>query len=185
MKDKLTWFYTIDKKIWGEQIEANPYLATLSLMFAALMGAVYGGSEALDGLFEWGSLGNMVICLSILVNIWTINIAESVIASTNWKVASLRILMLFFGIALMYIIGVLMALVVLGIIALWLFLLVLTGVLKASLFPSSSKGTKYTLSDGTEVEKEVGMMGEVSYKEKYGSRRFEETGYNSGEVREI
>ena len=185
MKNKLTWFYTLDKKIWGDNIDTNPYLGTLSLMFAALMGAIFGGAEALNGLFEWGTVGNLIQCISLLVYIWSINVVESVVASANWKVAALRILLLLLGLVLMYLIGVGMALLVIGVVILWLVLVLGTGALKGALSSSSSSGKKYTLEDGTEVEKEVGLLGEVSYKEKYGSRRFEETGYNSGEVREL
>ena len=184
MKNKLTWFYTLDKKFWGDSIDANPYLGTLSLMFAALMGAIYGGAEALNGLFEWGTVGNVVLCIALLVYIWVLNTAESVIASANWKVATLRTLLLLFGFVLMFIIGVVMALVVIGIVILWLVLVVGSSALKAAFAPGGD-GKRYKLEDGTEVEKEVGLLGEVSYKEKYGSRRFEETGYNSGEVREL
>ena len=135
MKNKMTWFYTIDKKIWGDRIETNPYLGTLSLMFAALMGAIYGSAEALNSMFDWGTVGNVVQCISMLVYVWVFNVAESVIASANWKVATLRSLLLLLGFVLMYVIGVVMALVVIGIIILWLALLVITGVLKASIAP--------------------------------------------------
>lgn len=184
MKNKLTWFYTIDKKIWGDHIETNPYLGTLSMMFVALMGAIYGGAEALNGMFDWGTVGNVVQCISMLIYVWIFNVAESVIASVNWKVATLRSLLLFLGFVLMYVIGVVMALVVIGIVILWLVLVIGTGALKTA-FASGGHGKKYKLEDGTEVERKVGLLGDVTYEEKYGSRRFEETGYNSGEVREI
>lgn len=184
MKNKITWFYTLDKKFWGDCIDTNPYLGTLSLMFAALMGAIFGGAEALNGLFEWGTVGNIVQCLSLLVYIWVLNATESVIASSNWKVATQRTLLLLLGLVLMYIIGVVMALLVIGVVILWLILVIGSSALKVALAPSGN-GKRYKLEDGTEVEKEVGLLGEVSYKEKYGSRRFEETGYNSDEVREI
>lgn len=184
MRNKLTWFYTLDKKIWGNSIDSNPYLGTLSLMFAALMGAIFGGAEALNGLFEWCTVGNLVQCVSMLVYIWGLNVAESVVASANWKVATLRTLLLLFGLVLMFVIGVVMALLVIGVVIIWLALVVGSSALKVALTPSGN-GKKYKLEDGTEVEKEVGLLGDVSYKEKSGSRRFEETGYNSGEVREL
>ena len=139
MKDKMTWFYTIEKKIWGNNIETNPYLGTLSMMFVALMGAIYGGAEVLNGMFEWGTVGDIVQCISVLIYVWVFNAAESVIASANWKVATLRILLLLFGFVLMYVIGVVMAMVVIGIIILWLVLMIGTGVLKGTLSSSSSK----------------------------------------------
>lgn len=179
MKKKITWFYTIEKGWWGDKVQSNPYLASLSLMFAALLGALVGGGNTLHSWFNANTQFMLLTALGTVCIIAIYNVGESIIAAQNGKVATLRAIVLLVGTLLAFGIGYLMAVVVLILVALWL------GVtfLSAASSGGSSKGKKYTLDDGTEVVRETGILGEESFREKYGSRRFERT--SGDEVREI
>lgn len=99
--------------------------------------------------------------VGIVVFIWALNVAESIIASANWKVATLRILILTIAFPLMLAVGMVLSLLVL------IFILVIGSVF------GSGKGKKYTLSDGTVIKEEKGMLGETSYREVGGYRTYE------------
>ncbi len=179
MKEKITWFYTIEKDWWGDKVQSNPYFATLSLMFAALLGALTGGGNTLNSWFDWNTEVVLLTSLGVVGLIAVYNVGESILAAQNNKVATLRAIVLLAAMFLAFGVGYLMAVVVLILVALWL------GVtfLSAASSGGSSKGKKYTLDDGTEVVRETGLLGEESFREKYGSRTFERTG--SDEVREV
>jgi hypothetical protein len=159
-----TWFYSLDKKFWKNRIETNPYLATTSLIFTACVGAAAMLSALCTDTFHWKPLGNNVIVVGIVVFIWALNVAESIIASASWKVATLRILILTIAFPLMLAVGVVLSLLVL------IFIMVYVAI--GSVF-ASGKGKKYTLSDGTVIKEEKGMLGETSYREDGGYRTYE------------
>ena len=60
MKEAIAWFYTIDKKLWGDKIETNPYFATLSILFVALVGACSGAGRIFYEWFDWDVATNNV-----------------------------------------------------------------------------------------------------------------------------
>ena len=53
IQDKITFFHALEAKIWEDKVEANPYLATLSILIAAVSGALVGGSDTLRNWFDW------------------------------------------------------------------------------------------------------------------------------------
>lgn len=182
MKKKITWFYTLEKGWWGDKVQSNPYLATISLMFVALLGALTGGGNTLNSWFDWNTEVVLLTTLGVVGLITVYNVGESILAAQNGKVAMLRAVVLLLGMLLAFGVGYLMAVVVLVIVAIWFVFTFLTGALAGA---GSKKGTKYTLDDGTEVVRETGLCGEETFREKYGSRTFERTGYGSDEVKEV
>ena len=68
-KNILNFFYAIDKRLWGEDIYSNRYLASVSLLFVALLGALQGGGTVLNSWFGWDVAMDItaVILSSILI----------------------------------------------------------------------------------------------------------------------
>ncbi len=182
MKEKITWFYTLEKGWWGDKVQSNPYLATISLMFVALLGALTGGGNTLHNWFNTDTQMILLTALGVVCIIAIYNVGESILAAQNGKVATLRAVVLLLGMFLAFGVGYLMAVVVLVIVAIWFVVTFLTGALAGV---GSKKGAKYTLDDGTEVVRETGLFGEESFREKHGSRTFERTSSGSDEVREV
>ena len=150
MKALINWFWTWEKSIWKEKIEANRYFATLSVLFAALVGAcVVGGN-------------------TLLLYVWSLKLAESIMAAEGAAVAVLRALLVTVCLAAAYGIGYLGSIVILVLIALYVSLTVLGAVL-SSIGESPEKGGGYVLEDGTRVKKRTGLFGEASYTSSDGS----------------
>lgn len=76
MKEAIAWFYTIDKKLWGDRIETNPYFATLSILFVALVGACSGAGRIFYEWFDWDVATNNVAMAYLFILIWGVNLCE-------------------------------------------------------------------------------------------------------------
>lgn len=83
MKEAIAWFYTIDKKLWGDKIETNPYFATLSILFVALVGACSGAGRIFYEWFDWDVATNNVAMAYLFILIWGMNLCESIVASES------------------------------------------------------------------------------------------------------
>lgn len=70
-------------KIWGDKVSANKWLLPLSILTAALTGAIFGGGV----LFGQISNFTLVAICGSLIMLWGYNLAESIIASTTPLVA--------------------------------------------------------------------------------------------------
>ena len=53
INDKITFFYTLEESIWNNKVDANKYLATLSILFVAVLGGLAGGGSTLESFFNW------------------------------------------------------------------------------------------------------------------------------------
>lgn len=182
MKEKITWFWAWEKRIWGDKIETNCYLATLSILFAAVMGACLGGGRIFHEWFGWDSAPNVIAVGYLLILILGMNFCETVVASKPGWVILWRSLLVMTCILAAFAIGVIASVVVIFLVTAWL-VLMLIGTLLSGSGGSGSKKKRYTLDDGTEVEKESGLFGSTgTYREVGGSRTFHDEG--GGYVRE-
>lgn len=162
MKALITWFWTWEKSIWKEKIEANRYFATLSVLFAALVGACVGGGNTLHSWFGWELQSSVLAVSGLLLYVWSLNLAESIMAAEGAAVAVLRALLVTVCFAAACGIGYLGSIVILVLIALYVSLTVL-GVVFSSIGDSSKKSSDYVLEDGTRVKKRTGLFGDSSY----------------------
>ena len=87
INDKITFFYTLEESIWNNKVDANRYLATLSILFVAVLGGLAGGGSALESFFNWDTAPSLLAIIASCVFIWGTNVAESIIVSTNPLVA--------------------------------------------------------------------------------------------------
>lgn len=170
LKDKLTLLYRMDKRLWGEKIESNPYFASLSALFLA----IYGGIFAIQSIADSSTLNELSLAgiISPIWGIWVFNIGESIFSTTDIKTPVLRSLLLLLIFPLSFILGVIVVVVVLLIVIIWLAWTIFSAVLGGS---SSSKKT-YKLDDGTEVERNSDLFGSNTYTEKGGTRTFHDAG---------
>lgn len=171
LKDKLTLLYRMDKRLWGDKIESNPYFASLSALFLA----IYGGIFAIQSIADSGTLNELSLAgiISPIWGIWVLNIGESIFATKDVKTPILRSLLLLLIFPLSFVLGGIIVVVVLIIVIIGLALLLMSA---ASSSNSRSKKT-YKLDDGTEVERHSDLLGGTStYTEKGGSRTFHDAG---------
>lgn len=182
MKEKINWFWVWEKRIWKEKINANPYFATLSISYAALVGACVGGGEIFHEWFGWNTDTSYPALGLLLILVWGCNVAESIIASKGTLMAVWRSLLILLCLALAFAVGFIASVVVIILVVAWLALMLVGSLLSGS-GGGGSKKKRYTLDDGTEVEKESGLFGSTgSYREVGGSRTFHDEG--GGYVRE-
>lgn len=180
MKEYMMWFYALEKNIWKDRIEANRYFATLSILFAAVAGAMAGGGNTLESWFGWDTSLNSVAVLGVLIYVWGLNLAESIIAAQTAGAAVGRAAILLLAFAVVFAVGYVGAVVVLFLVAAWLVLMFVGGMASQALKGGSSGKNRYELDDGTVVERESGLLGGTdTFREVGGSRTFRESGPNS------
>ena len=176
LKNTITLLYRMDKKLWGDKIESNPYFASLSALFLAILGGLYAINCIVDGYVDDDIYE---IVFPSVCGIWILNIGESIFATTDVKTPVLRSLLLLLIFPLSFILGGVIVVVAILVVVLCLVLLLLS----AALSNSSSSKKRYKLDDGTEVERHSDLLGGTStYTEKGGSRTFHDVG--NGYVRE-
>ena len=151
LKDKFFALYNLEKRIWGEQINANKYLAPLSIIIAALAGSLKAGCEFLNEVFSWNLEPiSLTALIGMLILFMGYNIAESIIASESAKVATLRALMVNGFLILGCILGAVLSVIILAIIIVVVVgFLLITGLrVAASVSMSSSGGSDEMPSEG-------------------------------------
>ena len=83
IKDKITFFYAIEETLWNEKVEANKYFATLSILFVALVGACNSVGGALQSMLDINLSPSTFASAGVLIFVWGLNVAESIVASTT------------------------------------------------------------------------------------------------------
>lgn len=132
MKNKITLFQVLERKIWGDRINANPYFATLSILAVALAGAISGGGRLFYEWFGWDLAMNNVAMAAFVVWVWGYDVAESIVAAQGWKPALGRSLLLLTMLILAFTIGAVVSVVVICVVAVWLVLLFISYALRSS-----------------------------------------------------
>ena len=101
----MTFFGALERKIWGDKINANPYFATLSILAVMLAGAVSGGGRLFYEWFGWDMAMNNVAMAALIVWVWGYDVAESIVAAEDWKAALGRSLLLLPVLILAFVFG--------------------------------------------------------------------------------
>lgn len=125
MKEELLFFVEIDKRLWGDKVNANPFFASLSVLLAAIGGAMYGGGSVLHDWFDWNLLMNPAALGATILLIWCYNVVESILASENWAPALFRPLLILAMMLLAFFVSIALSVIVLFLVAvvlvIWLF----------------------------------------------------------------
>lgn len=179
VKDKITFFYAIEEKLWNERVNANKYLATLSILCVALLGAWHTAGSFLASSLDWHVEISVFHAIMLVAYIWVLNAVESVLACDNMKTAVLRSLLMLVSIAVAYIAGVVLGTIAIIVVCFVLFVLfcifilqMLVGNNKSSLFGRWGEGEA----------REDGLFGRKMKGEYYvgsdGRQKFREHGSN-------
>lgn len=139
----VTFFHSIEKNIWGEDINANPCFATISILVATLIAAITTGGNIINSWFDTDLQCSWYITMTILLFIMVLNVLESILAAENAKVATLRSLLVIacmLGGALVGALTSVVIAIILAIAAVVLFLYLLSGAVSGGLSGGSKKG---------------------------------------------
>jgi hypothetical protein len=165
-KDLFSVLYSLDKKIWGDQIATNRYLATVTLICCVLFGVILGSGKFLNGLFDWSLRVSIVATIASTIMLIGFNIIESIIAAKTAKIATLRSLMitgiLILGLVVGFV-GSVVALAILTVVITIYLAILLLGALLGGGSGGSGGRKKWKLSNGDEVTEEKGLCGESYY----------------------
>lgn len=185
LKDKLNWFAVIDEALWGDTLEVNRYLTSISIMVAAIGGALLG----VDSVFGSEIGRNPVAAVGALILMWGICVAETVMCSRSIKTTILRSLMLLVAFPLVFGFGILASIIVMIVIAIWLILLFASGFLRAGLSSGSgsSSGSGHSSDNDDSEVLDFGMGNQVKGKSSFDGNtfygddgsRYTRTGYDS------
>lgn len=149
----MTFFGALERKIWGDKINANPYFATLSILAVMLAGAVSGGGRLLYEWFGWDMAMNNVAMAALIVWVWGYDVAESIVAAEDWKAALGRSLLLLPVLILAFMFGAVASVMVICLVILWLALMFISHALTSSGGRSGSRsGRSSSDDDGSSIE---------------------------------
>ena len=159
----LNFFYAIDKRFWGDDIYTNRYFASVCLLFVALLGAMQGGGSILNSWFGWDVDMNVIFTIGLSILVFSYNLFESIV-SAKPKIAILRSLLIFVCFVAAFVLGYVLAAVVLFAVA----AIVVLGFIGAALGGGSKSG-RATVTDeyGHETEVKKDMFG--TYHDSYGN----------------
>lgn len=189
IKDKITFFYAIEEKLWGDKVNANKYFATICILSAALLGAWHTAGSFLESAFGWAAEISIFYALMLVWYMWVINIAESVFACKDLLTATLRSLLLLFSFVLAYVAGVILGTIVIIIVCVVLFVLFL--IFMFTLFAGNSRNPGLFESVfgrwGRGEAREEGLFGRKMKGEYYlgsdGRQKFREDGGEEYDVK--
>ena len=139
----VTFFHSIEKNIWGEDINANPCFATISILVATLAAGITTGGNIINSWFDTDLQCSWYITMTILLFIVVLNVLESILAAENAKVATLRSLLVIacmLGGALVGALTSVVIAIILAIAAVVLCLYLLSGAVSGGLSGGSKKG---------------------------------------------
>lgn len=146
--------YRLDKNIWGEHINPNKYLATVTMLCCALAGIMWGGSNFLNGMFDWNINISLTSSIAVVIALVGYNIAESIIATDSAKIAALRALMMTGFMILGFVAGLIGSVILLIILTIIVGIYAIIVALKVALGGGSSGGKRIILDNGTELRNE-------------------------------
>lgn len=104
--NKIMWFYNLEKNIWGDNVNANRYYASVSIVFVALVGAIFAIGNITSINIDEDNLPWVVILLFLP------NLAESIFSTNSIKIALLRTLLIGVFTALAAVVGFVGAMVI-------------------------------------------------------------------------
>lgn len=165
MKNLLSFIYLLDKNFWGEKINSNRYFSTISFLFCALLGAILGGLNYLNGMFDWDFRLQLTltICLGNVITIAGLNIAESIMSTESAGIAVLRSLLMIVVMPLGFALGYIASVIVLVIITIAVVVFLLVTMLQIMLGGGSSNSNKIKLDNGVTLKETKGICGESYY----------------------
>lgn len=159
-----TILYSMDKSIWGDRVNPNKYLSTISLLFCMLIGIIWGGSRYIESLFDWNIEVSLTASLAMVCVLIGYNIAESIIATDSAKIALLRTLMMLVIMVLGFVAGLIGSVILLAILTLVIVIYLFITFIQLLLNGGPNDGKRrWKLDNGDVVTEQKGLMGESYY----------------------
>lgn len=87
---KLMFFNRWDNRLWGDDVVANPYFASISIVFAGIIGATYASAGLLQQFDIINYKPEFATVLSSLCLLTCLNIAESIMSAKTIEAAIFR-----------------------------------------------------------------------------------------------
>lgn len=87
---KLMFFNRWDNKLWGDDVVANPYFASISILFAGIIGATYASAGLLQQFDIINYKPEFATVLLSLCLLTCLNIAESIMSAKTIEAAIFR-----------------------------------------------------------------------------------------------
>lgn len=161
-KNKVLFFHELEEKFWEEKVESNHYFASWALILLFLQALVTLGSTMISKTFDIQiniSVEAFVYSAIILTGWVTI---ESILASANAKIATLRTLLFISMALLMIVAAAILSMIVIIVLVIFAAIFVLSII--AAILGGESGGKKWRLSNGTTVTESSGLLGEKYYR---------------------
>ena len=170
--NKITWFYNWEKRLWGDKTEANRYFATISILFAALLGAIFASGELIAEVANVNSETPLVVIFALAAVVYSLNVAESVMATTTAGTAFGRSALLLLCMAVGLVVGVVAAVVVALIIGIFFIVLAIGGMLSGGSKSGSTSGSNPGMYGYDENGSQVNLTDEGGgyARDEYGHR---------------
>lgn len=112
MKNTLSIFWILDKKIWGDNINTNVYFGTICMLIVALSGAIDGGTTAINNFFDADINTNLAASIGFCAFVYGLNLYESIIASEKVSTAIFRSIYMLFLTAGLFVLGYVVSFIV-------------------------------------------------------------------------
>ncbi len=139
--NKILWFHKFEKKIWGDNINTNKYYASISLIIAALAGAMVSASEIMNDIINTNINIDEDSIPWVIALIFLPNLAESIFSAKSTKIIILRSLLIAVFTVLAALIGFITSIVV-ALIASLLIILFAFSIITSGIGGSSSSSRR-------------------------------------------
>ena len=181
-----------ENKWLGDEVESHPYLSTVIVWISAILGALYIGGNALNDMFDWNVDMSLRTALLTLATLLTIEIAESIMVTSNAATAVKRLLMVIGMMIIMIVVGGLTSIVAIIVAVLVALILIGSIILKMLFSSSTSSGSsasngsqqddeyEYKTTNENGFERKLKDVGFGHYEDDEGGR-WKDSGYNTVE----
>ncbi|MBQ8271404.1 MAG: hypothetical protein IJZ09_00110 [Tidjanibacter sp.] len=165
IKNMINWLRSWDDKLWGEQFAGSSWLGVITIIVAAVAGALLT-------IFE-GGLDDSFIPYIVVIAL--ANIVESILSAKNTKVAVLRSLLMTVAVVVAMFAGVVVVVVV-ALVLLVMFAGFLMSLVGEGGSGSGSSRKRKIKIDGEEVTESSDLLGfDKTYESKESDRKWRST----------
>lgn len=187
MKKYLYLYNNLEKKLWGDKVRSNIYLASVTILLAGLCGVFGAGGDSVVMVVMGSSdftLSNYCGGIFMLVMLWGLDVYESIVVSETVGIALKRSLLLLGIMLAAFFLGILLSIVVITIVAFVIGLFIMSVAFSAasgsmsgegsssssgtSCLPDESGPKKYRIIDENGFERILEDQGAERYKDDRG-----------------
>lgn len=157
MKKYQYLYNNLEKKLWGDKVRSNIYLASVTILLAGLCGVFGAGGDSVAMVLMGSAnftLSNYCGGILMLVMLWGLDVYESIVVSETSGIALRRSLLLLGIMLAAFALGILLSIVVIAIVAFVIGLFIMSGAFAAAF--DSMTGSSSSSSSGPSCPQESG-----------------------------